>query len=69
MRYRDCVMKVNCNVHPGKSRWSPTVDVSWSPNGKVDVEIFTGKSFLTRNEAREAGVEMAIKWIDSWKDL
>ena len=62
-------MKVNCHLNDTESRWSPTVDVSWSRNGKIDVEIFTGKSFLTRNEAQEAGVEMAVNWIDSWKDL
>jgi hypothetical protein len=33
------------------------------------VEIFTGKSFTTREEAEEAGIEMGINWIDSWKDL
>jgi hypothetical protein len=43
------------------------VDVSWSPDGQVDVEIFTGKSFMTRDQAQKAGMKMGINWIDSWK--
>ncbi len=69
MRHRDCVLNVNCSLDPTKSRWSPTVDVSWSPDGRVDVEIFTGKSFMTREEAEKAGIEIGTNWIDSWKDL
>ncbi len=69
MRHRDCVLNVNCCLNEDKSRWSPTVDVSWSPDGKVDVGIFTGKSFATREEAEKAGEEIGIKWINSWKDL
>ncbi len=69
MRHRDCVMKVNCCLDDGKSRWTPIVGVSWSPTGQVEVELFTGRSFVTRQEAEEAGMEMGIKWIDSWKDL
>ncbi len=69
MRHRDCVMNVNCSLDHAKSLWSPIVGVSWSPDGQVDVELFTGKSFMTREEAEAAGMEMGIKWIDSWKDL
>ena len=69
MRHRDCVVNVNCCLDDAKSRWSPIVDVSWSSDGKVDVELFTGKSFMTRKEAVQAGLEMGIKWIDSWEDL
>ena len=69
MRHRDCVLNVNCSLDYIKSQWSPTVDVSWSADGRVDVEIFTGKSFTTREEAEKAGIEMGINWIDSWKDL
>ena len=69
MRYRDCVMKVSSSLDRAESRWRPTIDVSWSRGGRVDVEILTGKSFTTRNEAQKAGVEMGTKWIDSWKDV
>ncbi len=69
MRHRDCLMNVNCSLDHAKSRWSPIVGVSWSPDGQVDVELFTGQSFMTREEAETAGREMGIKWIDSWKDL
>jgi hypothetical protein len=69
MRHRDCVMNVNCSLDDDKSQWSPIVAVSWSPDGQVDVELFTGKSFVIREEAKEAGMKMGIKWIDSWKDL
>jgi hypothetical protein len=62
-------MDVNCSLDDAKSRWRPIIAVSWSPDGQVDVELFTGKSFTTREEAEEAGMKMGIKWIDSWKDL
>ncbi len=62
-------MNVSCRLDDAKSRWSPIVSVSWSPNGKVNVDLLTGKSFMTKEEAELAGMEMAIKWIDSWKDL
>lgn len=62
-------MNINCSLNDAKSQWSPIVAVSWSPDGRVDVELFTGKSFMTREEAEEAGMKMGIKWIDSWKDL
>lgn len=69
MRHRDCVMNVDCCLDDTRSRWSPIVGISWSPNSQVDVELFTGKSFMTRKEAEKAGLEMGIKWIDSWKDF
>ena len=62
-------MNVNCCLDHVESQWSPIVAVSWSPDGQVDVELFTGKSFVTREEAEEAGMEMGIKWTDSWIDL
>ncbi len=69
MRHRDCLMNVHCFLDQAKSRWSPIIGVSWSPDGQVDVELYTGRLFMTREEAEEAGMEMGIKWIDSWKDL
>jgi hypothetical protein len=62
-------MKVNCCLDQAESRWTPTVDVSWSPDGHLDVEILTGKSFMTRDEPQAAGMKMGINWIDSWKTL
>ena len=67
MLHRDCVMNVHCCLDDAKSRWSPIVGVSWSPDGQVAVELFTEKFFMTGEEAEKAGEEMGIKWIDCWK--
>ena len=65
MEYKDHQIEVSVRLVTVGSGWTPDVFVTYSENGRNVLEsLRMDQTFATPNEAEQAGVEYATKWID-----
>jgi hypothetical protein len=69
MNYKDHRIEVSVRaVGDSKVGWTPDIFVSYSQHGKSVLTILRmDQTFTTPNEAENAGIEFAQKWIDDGK--
>jgi len=68
MNYKNHQIEVSVQCDPDSSGWMTDVFVTYHEHGKSVLEsLRVDQTFATPDEAEQAGVEYAKKWIDDGK--